>query len=447
MARSDSPQNVYSYDLDDEQYKNVMNEWNCYEHLVWVNIVYYLALHIMALYGFYLCFTDASWYTVLFAIFLYNASIFGITAGVHRLWAHRTYKANLPFRIILITLETIAYQNSVYEWVRDHRVHHKHTESDADPVNSNRGLFFAHCGWLMCQKHPEVSRLGHKIDLSDLLTDQVVMFQKRHYVKLVIALCVVMPTIVPWRVWSENMWTAFFVCVTFRYVWGLNAAWLVNSAAHRFGYRPYDVNIEPADNLGVSVFTLAIFLYNASIFGITAGVHRLWAHRTYKANLPFRIILITLETIAYQNSVYEWVRDHRVHHKYTETDADPLNSNRGFFFAHCGWLMCQKHPEVSRLGLKIDLSDLLADPLVMFQKRNYGELVIALCIVMPTIVPNWFWGESVWTAFFVCVMFRYVWALNGSWLVNSAAHKFGYKPYDVNIAPANNVGVSVFTLG
>jgi hypothetical protein len=39
-------------------------------------------------------------------------------------------------------------------------------------------------------------------------------------------------------------------------------------------------------------------------------------------------------TGAMQNSIYIWTRDHRVHHKYTDTDADPHNINRGFFFAH-----------------------------------------------------------------------------------------------------------------
>ena len=34
-------------------------------------------------------------------------------------------------------------------------------------------------------------------------------------------------------------------------------------------------------------------------------------------------------TIAGQNNLYVWCRDHRVHHKFSETDADPHNSKRG----------------------------------------------------------------------------------------------------------------------
>lgn len=58
-----------------------------------------------------------------------------------------------------------------------------------------------------------------------------------------------------------------------------------------------------------------------------------------------------------------------MHHKYSETDADPHNSNRGFFFAHVGWLLCRKHPEVKAKGKNIIMDDLLRDPIVRFQKK------------------------------------------------------------------------------
>lgn len=34
----------------------------------------------------------------------------GVTAGAHRLWAHRTYKAKLPLRIFLAFCQTLAGQ-------------------------------------------------------------------------------------------------------------------------------------------------------------------------------------------------------------------------------------------------------------------------------------------------------------------------------------------------
>lgn len=41
----------------------------------------------------------------------------------------------------------------------------------------------------------------------------------------------------------------------------------------------------------------------------------------------------------------------------------------GFFFSHIGWLMVRKHKDVIVKGKTVDLSDLEADPLVMFQKK------------------------------------------------------------------------------
>lgn len=103
--------------------------------------------------------------------------------------------------------------------------------------------------------------------------------------------------------------------------------------------------------------------------GITAGAHRLWAHRSYKARFPLRVLLAFFNTVAFQDCALHWARDHRVHHKYSETDADPHNATRGFFFSHVGWLLCKKHPEVIAKGKGLDISDLKADPVLRFQKE------------------------------------------------------------------------------
>lgn len=71
-----------------------------------------------------------------------------------------------------------------------------------------------------------------------------------------------------------------------------------------------------------------------AVLGIQIGAHRLWTHRSFKASFGLRLVLAIAQTISLQNDIYEWCRDHRVHHKWSETDADPHNSNRGFFFSH-----------------------------------------------------------------------------------------------------------------
>ncbi len=108
--------------------------------------------------------------------------------------------------------------------------------------------------------------------------------------------------------------------------------------------------------------------------------------------------------------------------------------------------MCRKHPEVIKKGAKIDLSDLKADPVVMFQHNYYMPLTLMANLVLPTVIPYLFWGESMWVAYLVAVL-RYLIVLHNTWLVNSLAHLWGDRPYDINISPAENMVVSLLAVG
>jgi len=219
--------------------------------IVWRNVALMSALHLSAIYGLYLCITSAQLVTTLFAVFLYVISGLGITAGAHRLWSHRSYKAKWPLRALLCVFNTLAFQNDIYEWSRDHRVHHKYSETDADPHNATRGFFFSHVGWLLCKKHPQVIEKGKTVDCGDILADPIVRFQRRYYLQLVALISFIIPTYIPNIYWNETKFNAFYVCVLLRYCWTLNMTWLVNSAAHMWGRRPYDKHINPSENPSV----------------------------------------------------------------------------------------------------------------------------------------------------------------------------------------------------
>ncbi|TMW52736.1 hypothetical protein DOY81_002186 [Sarcophaga bullata] len=203
----------------------------------------------------------------------------------------------------------------------------------------------------------------------------------------------------------------------------------------------------PLSKLRLPTLLWAFFMGGVAGFGVTGGAHRLWTHRSYKANLPLRIILMICFSAAGQNSLYDWVRDHRVHHKYSETDADPHNSNRGFFFAHVGWLMMHKHPEVLRRGRQIDMGDILADPVIRFHEKYFIPLKIIFCFLLPTAIPIYFWGDEFKYAFMTQCVFRYILSLNFTWSVNSAAHMWGTRPFDKRINPSENVYVSLIAMG
>lgn len=91
-------------------------------------------------------------------------------------------------------------------------------------------------------------------------------------------------------------------------------------------------NCVSCECLSLSFVPAAWVLYAISALGITAGAHRLWSHKSYQAKWPLRLFLMIGQSLAGQHTIFSWSRDHRVHHKFSDTDADPHNCKRGFFF-------------------------------------------------------------------------------------------------------------------
>jgi len=191
----------------------------------------------------------------------------------------------------------------------------------------------------------------------------------------------------------------------------------------------------------------SLLLWPISGFGITGGVHRLWAHRSYTANFTFRLFTMIANSIANQGTIYHWARDHRTHHFHSETVADPHDAIRGFWFAHIGWLYLKKDPRVAAAGRKVNVDDLKADSLVMLQLRHDPWFNAFWCFIFPALVAKFAWGEAFWNGFFVAGAVRYVYVLHCTWLVNSAAHLWGDHPYDPNSHPAENKLVAIASLG
>lgn len=190
----------------------------------------------------------------------------------------------------------------------------------------------------------------------------------------------------------------------------------------------------------------AIFYAIISGLGVTAGVHRLWSHRSYKAKPAFRFFLALCFSAAGQNTIPQWVLDHRVHHKHSDTEADPHNVSKGFLFSHVGWLCMTKHRRVIEEGKKIPIDDVLSDPIVKWHTKNFKILKLLFCFVLPVIVPVYFWNET-WTYSIASQIVRYALVLNFTWSVNSFAHIFGNKPFNKNIRPSENKWVALFSLG
>jgi stearoyl-CoA desaturase (delta-9 desaturase) len=112
-----------------------------------------------------------------------------------------------------------------------------------------------------------------------------------------------------------------------------------------------------------------------------------------------------------------------------------------------GWLLVKKHRCTLEAGAQLPCDDLLADPIVYFQRACDPWINLLMCFVVPSVVPMLLWGESYWNGFFVAGALRYVYVLHVTWCVNSVAHFFGERPYDGSSLPAENWFVSFVALG
>ncbi|XP_076221823.1 acyl-CoA Delta12-desaturase-like [Nomia melanderi] len=223
--------------------------------IVWIHVIFLSYVHIAAIYGIYLSFTSTMFYTILWSFLMGIMSGLGITAGSHRLWSHRTYEAKWPLRLFLMVGQTLSFQRSIYHWTKEHRLHHKFTDTDADPYNIKRGFFFSHVGWILLRPHPDLIKKSSTIQLDDLQRDPIVVWQRKWYKIFVILCCFVLPTWIPVHFWGEDPWKAWYSNM-FRLMLSLNITWLVNSAAHMWGMKPYDSAITPTDGRIVAFLSL-----------------------------------------------------------------------------------------------------------------------------------------------------------------------------------------------
>ncbi len=176
-------------------------------------------------------------------------------------------------------------------------------------------------------------------------------------------------------------------------------------------------------------------------FSISAGYHRLFSHRTYKTGAPQRLFLLLFGAASVQNSCLRWCMDHRAHHVKTDTEGDPYNIKRGFFWAHMGWILHKKsHPNDESL-----VPDLLADPLVRFQHRFYYPLAALMSFALPFGV-GWAWGDPL-GALLVAGVLRLVLQYHQTGAVNSLAHTLGSREYSTKVSARDSLFTALFTFG
>jgi stearoyl-CoA desaturase (Delta-9 desaturase) len=194
------------------------------------------------------------------------------------------------------------------------------------------------------------------------------------------------------------------------------------------------------------VFEVLLAAQLSGMLGITAGAHRLWSHKSFEAAWPVRFLCMLFNSAAHQGSIYHWVRDHRMHHRYTDSELDPHSIQYGFWYSHIGWLFFQKNQALRDAAQKIDMGDIQQDSIVMFQKQNYGVLSNLFCFILPTVYGYSMWN-SWWIGYFYFGVLRWVFLLHATWCVNSVAHMWGTQPHNPRLSARQNTFTSIVAVG
>ncbi len=201
--------------------------------------------------------------------------------------------------------------------------------------------------------------------------------------------------------------------------------------------------------VSLTAVVICLALYVVRMFAITAGFHRLLAHRTYKTSRLFQFLMAFTGTASYQKGPLWWSAHHRRHHLVADTAEDfhsPLT--RRFWRAHFGWFLSRDSQQTE---WKL-IANLSKYPELRFLDRFYSLPPIMLAVsafLLGAALERWApgletssWQMLVW-AFFISTVVLY----HGTFTVNSLAHIFGKRRFATDDNSRNNLFVALITLG
>ena len=188
--------------------------------------------------------------------------------------------------------------------------------------------------------------------------------------------------------------------------------------------------------VSLSDLLLCASLYALRMFGVTAGYHRYFAHRTFKTSRVGQLVLAVLAMSSGQKGVLWWSWHHRHHHRHSDGAAD-LHSprNTSFLWSHMLWWLDQRSqtPDLTQVR------DLTAYPELVWLERWSALpslMVLGLCVAVggwSGVVVGFCWSSVlVWHATFT---------------INSLSHLIGTQPYDTGDDSRNHWFLALITFG
>lgn len=181
---------------------------------------------------------------------------------------------------------------------------------------------------------------------------------------------------------------------------------------------------------------LALALYLIRMFGVTAGYHRYFSHRTFKTSRVGQFLLAVLAQTSAQRGILWWAAKHRHHHRHSDTALDVHSPrHQGFFHAHVGWIFTAEHDGTDYAAVP----DLAKYPeLIWLEKNEYVPpfLLAVACYLFAGpqgLIVGFFWSTVL---LYHCTFF-----------INSLAHVHGGVRYLTGDDSRNNWWLAVLTLG
>ena len=191
------------------------------------------------------------------------------------------------------------------------------------------------------------------------------------------------------------------------------------------------------------IWTFAIIMYALTASSITGGYHRHFAHRAYQCRTWLKWFWCLFGAAAFQNSVLVWARDHRVHHRFVDSDKDPYSIAKGFWYAHFGWMLV--NTEQSAIIAEPYGRDLERDPVVKFQDAHYVTIAILMGLLFPAIV-GYFLG-SAFGGLAIGGFLRIVTLHHATFFINSWCHWWGRQTYTDTNSAKDSFVMAVATFG
>ena len=207
-----------------------------------VKSIPFLAVHLACL-GVFL--TGVSWKALALCIALFYIRMFGITAGYHRYFSHRSYRTGRLFQFVLAWIGCSAVQKGPLWWAAYHRHHHQHSDQEDDVHSPERkGFWWSHVGWILCRKYESTDYDAIK----DFAKYPELRFLNNFHVLPGVVLAIACYL---WMGWQGLVW-GFFVSTVMLY----HVTFMINSLCHMFGRIRYKITDTSRNSLILALLTM-----------------------------------------------------------------------------------------------------------------------------------------------------------------------------------------------